>query len=190
MANTRIDELTVDVTLSERHGSRVAVTQHPIESGMNPIDHARVEPDSYTIEGIFSNFPLPAGRGKVALDATDTYAKKQATKLWALKDARRAISIATDLKTYDNMVLTSLDMPRDPALGQDVQFTATFTQVRFVNVEMVALTNPPTKVATKPTSKTKQSKQVPTPASDTDKTWAAGLDSSVGNAISNFATGN
>lgn len=186
---TRIDTITVDVTLSERHSGRVALTAHPVESGMNPTDHARLEPAKYSLEGIFSNFPLPAGRGPVRRDATDTPAKKTSDQFWKLFKDRRAVTIVTGLRTYDNMVMTSLDMPVDPAIGQDVQFSATFDEIRFVNAEFVALTTKPTAVPTQPTDKTKQSKQVPSTATAAQQQSAfSAFDSYTGDSISDFLT--
>lgn len=186
---TRIDEINIDVTLSERHSGRVALTVHPIEKGMNPTDHARLEPARYSLEGLFSNLPLPSGRGQVKRDATDTFVKKQSDRLWQLLAKREAITVQTELKKYENMVLTSLDMPRDPAMGDVVQFSAQFDEVRFVEVGRTQFANTKTSVPEQPTQKKKQAKKQPSPSSEKDTSIAKGLLNSFGFTESGSGSG-
>jgi hypothetical protein len=50
--------LKFDVTISTTYEGVVQVTDHPVESGVNTVDHARKEPDRVTLEVFVSNAPI------------------------------------------------------------------------------------------------------------------------------------
>ena len=161
--------IELDASLSERHSSSVQLTRHPIETGANPADHAREEPDQLVLDGLFTNTPLGANdraaRGPSAPRGAG-YADEQIAKLRALKSSRRAVTVRTASRTYQNMVLVKLDEPRDSRTGDAVRFSATFEQVRFVSSQRVrlAIAATPSSIPRKPQKKVGQSKQVPTEA--------------------------
>lgn len=158
--------IELDASISERHAAAVELTRHPIESGANPSDHAREQPERVTIDGLFTNTPLgPTTRAARATGGAG-YAGEQLAKLYALKSSRRAVTVRTAVRTYENMVLVSLDVPRDSRTGDAARFSATFDQVRFVSSQRVrlAISATPSSVPRKPQKKVGQSKQVPTEA--------------------------
>lgn len=171
-----IDSLTVDATLSELHTTEVELTDHPVETGANVVDHARRKPDGVQIEGIVSNTPLgltpkpffrydedtPQGRPFFEVlndpDLDPTRAETAFAQLQALADGT-PITIRTTLREYTDMVLESLSVPRSVQLGNAVQFTAKFRQVRFVSSRTVV-----TPAAGKLAGKRKLGKKQPVPA--------------------------
>ena len=155
MVRVLIDSIEVDASLSERHASAVEVTQHPIETGASPIDHAREQPDRLQLEGLFTDTPVGAPRRA-------GYSLEQLARLYELKAARRAVTIRTAIRTYTNMILTAVDVPRDAKAGDAVRFSASFVQVRFVSSQRVRLVARarPSAVPRKPQEKAGQSKQV------------------------------
>lgn len=130
--NTQIDALVLDASISESHQAEVEVTEHPVESGAAIVDHARPKPDSVTIEGVVSNTPLDTTQTDDALTA---YAK-----LLALKDSPKLITIVTELRTYEDMLLTSLSVPRDTRTGDALRFTAVFKRVKLVKNKSTTVT--------------------------------------------------
>ena len=52
---------------------------------------------------------------------------------------RKLVSVVTGLKTYENMVMTSLNCPRDSKTGGALRFTAAFTEVRFVSASLAEM---------------------------------------------------
>src|SRR5690242_16413960 len=46
-----------DVTTSEDPSDTIAITDHPVERGVNVADHARSEPERITLEGIITDTP-------------------------------------------------------------------------------------------------------------------------------------
>jgi len=179
MARVIIDrggsDLAVDVVVSEKHTEQVELTKHPIEQGANPTDHARVLPVRYQVEGLFTNTPLSQvdrdARGVVA-DASSTgapgaagYSQQALGALRKLKDDRRTVALETTLRSYSNMVLVSLEVPRDSKTTDAVRFTAAFEEVRFVASEVARATvlNRPKR---KPTKKVDQTKKQGADASE------------------------
>jgi len=48
-----------DVCTQETYEAIIALTAHPVEEGVDVVDHARPEPERITVEGFISNKPLP-----------------------------------------------------------------------------------------------------------------------------------
>jgi hypothetical protein len=155
-----IDTLVLDATLSEVHSVDVEVTDHPVETGANVVDHARRKPDVVQLEGVISNTPLglqpkpllrfdpdtPQGQSFFDVldgpDANPTRAETAYQQLQGLADGT-PVTIRTTLREYTNMVLESLSVPRSAQTGDSVQFTARFRQVRFVSSQTVATATGP-----------------------------------------------
>ena len=156
--NAIIDALVLDASVKEEHLAEVEVTDHPVEQGAAVSDHARPKPEELTIEGLVSNTPLNFIQARRSVTSEGftwtTSAQTNAIRgnpgnaeaayvtLRAMRDAPRLLTIITALRSYDNMVMTSLKIPRDKDTGDVLKFTAKFKQVRIV-------TNAVTVVATK-----------------------------------------
>lgn len=50
--------ITLDASVEEKHSFVTAVTDHPVEKGLNVSDHLRPEPIILQIEGVISNHPV------------------------------------------------------------------------------------------------------------------------------------
>lgn len=156
--NAIIDTLVLDASVKEEHVGEVEVTDHPVEQGAAVSDHARPKPEELTIEGVVSNTPLnfiQARRSVTsegftwttsaqinAVRGTPGNAEAAYVTLRAMRDVPKLLTIITALRSYDNMVMTSLKIPRDKETGDVLKFEAKFKQVRIV-------TNAVTVVATK-----------------------------------------
>lgn len=145
---TSVDALELDATLSETHSSESEVTEHPVETGSNIVDHVRPKPESLTLEGIISNTPVDEKTrtkvGKAVKGATGR-AEAALIALRRMRDEGRLVIVATRHRTYSNMVLVSLSVPRDAKLGDVVRFSATFKQVRIVSTRMTDVLVPTAK---------------------------------------------
>lgn len=180
---TKIDEIELDCSISESHVGEVEVTEHPVEEGFNVTDHSRPKPDSLTLEGIVSNTPFNRTQRKRAIKLLGTsqfqsnsiedqkqgvagYAEAAYAKLRDLRDTGKIITVVTQIRTYKNMVMTSLTIPRDGKTGDALRFSASFKQIRVVK-------NKATKkvVSKEPKAqpKAKAGKQTTRPANDSQK---------------------
>lgn len=132
-----INGYVIDVTTSEEHTFDSDVTEYPVEQGGDITDNVRPKPIIVTLEGVVSDTPIGAiatlrdsqgDNGQVDfLPSEDALAT-----LLAIRDAREPVSITTTLKSFDNMVMTGLSVPRDATTGAALRFSATFQQVIFV----------------------------------------------------------
>lgn len=131
-----IGSYTIDASIREVHTFESDVTEFPVEQGSPIADNIRPKPITVQIEGIVSNTPLPpisAGRSIVTDETDDSLPSVSAlAALLAIRDAREPVTISTAVKSYDNMVLQSLEVPRDGTTGDALRFSATFVQVTIV----------------------------------------------------------
>lgn len=143
-ARAKIDALELDASVSEHHQTQVEVTDHPVEQGVAISDHRRRKPDTITIEGIVSNTALPDpsagltqqrsnGQDFLSRSIRDTGKAEDAySQLLDLADSTTLITVVTAIRTYENMTLTELSLPRDARSGDSIRFTATFREIRVV----------------------------------------------------------
>lgn len=125
-----IDGYEIDVAVTETHGFESEVTEHPVESGADIADHVRARPIVVTLDSVVSDTPIG---DLAARRSTDTLPSREAlARLLAIRDAREPITIETDLRVYDNMVMESLSIPRSVQTGDALRFSATFKQIQLV----------------------------------------------------------
>lgn len=74
------------------------------------------------------------------------------------------MTLTTKRRRYDNMIMTSLTLPRTPDNGKALKFSATFQEIRIVKGETVDIKNISKSVASKAGVKTKLGNQTPVPA--------------------------
>lgn len=141
----KIRKLDIDILDAIGIDEKTTLTNNPIEGGKFNTDNARDEPTEITINGRISAFSirnfsitrlssLAVGKGLNRLkDAHD--------ELYAIKAAKEPISLVTKYRTYDNMFLSGLNMPRDAGDGEEFRFTVTFSEVRFAESQLVSVAN-------------------------------------------------
>lgn len=178
---TSIGSVELDASVSEQHTGAVEVTDHPVETGGAISDHARPLPETVTIEGLISNTPMPeAGAAtqertwagvnyRSSSEMAPTNASEGYAALLKLKDAGELITVVTALRTYENMVLTSLTVPRDARTGNGLRFAASLKQVRVANSQTVQVLTTEDKTKKK---KVENKKAAPeTPEVDASTLW-------------------
>lgn len=159
----------IDVALSEDHAFDSEVTVHPVEVGADIADHARARPITVALEGIVSDTPigdLASRRQQFTLINGEAFARPSEEAfafLQAIRDAREPVSIETSLRSYDNMMLQSLSVPRSTGNGDALRFRATFVQVELVTNERTTV-----RVAVPNAAKKVQRGNKPSPEVGTD----------------------
>ena len=126
----QIASIKLDASLSEEHSSNAQVTQYPVETGAFIGDHVIYEPVKLSITGVISNTPIQwfsIDAGRRSEKAWDT--------LLQIQFEGEPITIITTLKTYYNMIITSLSCPRDAERGHVIEFTMTAEEVTTVETE-------------------------------------------------------
>lgn len=125
----KIDGYPYDMASSEDHEYENEVSDYPVETGSDQTDHIRARPVMVTItDAVKSDTPLgPKPEGKPSAEAL--------ARLLALHESRRPVQVQTSLRTYENMALQALSIPRDATTGRALWFTATFKQLRLITNE-------------------------------------------------------
>lgn len=133
--------IVVDASVNEEHVSEAEVTRNPVEDGTTLVDHVQLMPKRLTIDGVISDAPLGyavvgniqnvVGRARDLFGGNarsiDAY-----NDLLNLQASRTPFTVITSLKRYDNMIMTSLSVPRSSATGRSIHFKATMEEIRIV----------------------------------------------------------
>lgn len=148
-----IYEIALDACKARRYRYGAVITDYPIESGSSIADHRKINPDTIEIEGIVSGSPLVAVSTSEDAEALglkgDGLSVSQPSAPSAMQSAHdllldlhqkgRWVTIVTEFRTHENMLLESLEIPRDAKTGIAFDFTATFKQVTVVTTSAAAL---------------------------------------------------
>ena len=118
-----------DAVFKTDHTANVTLTQHPVQSGAYVSDHSYLDPDEVGIE---------IGMSDAAENATDSSHSVNAyTQLRAIMEAREPVTLVTRLKTYQDMVITSISSMDDYTTMYALRASIYFQHVRIVNVATV-----------------------------------------------------
>jgi hypothetical protein len=143
----------IDVTVTEQHGIKLAVTKHPVAKGIPVTDNIRVEPLALQVVAFFSDFParIDDVAQKVATgeSSSETYEQlcEIATLGWRW-------TVKTSLKEYTNMAIENISVPRAVDKANAITATINFIEIRKASSATAALPDKkPTKAKNKKTQK-------------------------------------
>lgn len=115
----KIGRFEMDVTIDEFHEKSARVTENPIEDGSLINDHVILEPERVSINGFITDAPLVPIVGLI--DSITGGGYKRVTdafaKLEDLFNAREPVTLVTGYKTYFDMIIVSLSIPRTREIG-------------------------------------------------------------------------
>jgi len=145
--------LILDAVLSEDHQFNNRVTDFPVEDNSNISDHVLQEPERLTMEGFVTNSPieffgdLSDQTGDLSLNRPPDrvndaflalmqfcgydYPIQEGTKS-RVKNPIATVDLVTGLRSYSDMILEKLNVPRNKELGDALKFTAVFKKVNKV----------------------------------------------------------
>lgn len=124
-----IGSIQLDTVLFEEHQGSVTITKNPVEAGADITDHAIVQPDILIIQGAVTDSPLgTASLGQLVDSITSLFGtstssnatrSQQAYEAFVtLKNNAEPLDVTTRLKTYSNMLITSLSTSQDKDTSQ------------------------------------------------------------------------
>jgi hypothetical protein len=165
---TAIELLEIDATLSLAESLTAQATEHPVETGGVISDHVIEKPKTLRLEGIISATPLPTqatardfgfdsfsnalidieGQG---ISPPDRFRAQDALEtLRAVHAARLPVTVGTGIHSPDiaqdfhnDLIIETLEFPRDPTTGDAVRFVATLKEITTVESATVALATSP-----------------------------------------------
>lgn len=140
----RIGEIQVDAFIRENHSFSSELTEHPVENGSTIVDHIFNKPVSISLDGIITNTPMTLV-GITSFDSLRRFANNESNdfsqiafaKIEEIFCKREPISIATSLKTYEDMVLESLSVERESGNSSSLKFSCTAKQIRIVAQKLI-----------------------------------------------------
>lgn len=123
-------QFTFDAVFSVEHRANVTATQHPVQAGASVADHAFVEPEEISLE---------IGMSDTALDASADHSVNAFAQLRAIMDAREPVRLITRLRSYDNMLITSLSAPDDYTTMYSLKASVMLQRINIVSVSVISI---------------------------------------------------
>lgn len=112
---SKIGAVSLDATLTEDHQYNARVTTYPVENGQIISDHIINEPITLSITGLVSDTPL-------AFLAAFNRSVDAFNRLITIHERKERVTVVTGIKVYEDMVITSLQVPRNVFTGQSLTF--------------------------------------------------------------------
>ncbi|TQE99502.1 MAG: hypothetical protein FKY71_08325 [Spiribacter salinus] len=116
-----------DLTIDEQHERVATPTDHPVETGSTISDHVILSPERVTLQGFVTDTPVGGGflasfpgRVQAAFTVLDL--------AWRL---RQPVVVITGRKTYTNMIITRLSLPRNSPAS--MRFTVELQNIKVVS---------------------------------------------------------
>lgn len=130
MVNTMIrtsgENIYFDAVLNTDHNTGVTPTEHPVQSGASISDHAFVNPEEITLE-----------IGNSDVHHSDGYSAQSFQKLESIMEKRETVTLVTRLKTYTDMLITSISVPDNYETTYGLKATIIFKRIKVVTVATV-----------------------------------------------------
>jgi hypothetical protein len=128
---TKIGTIEVDILVEQEHKLDSEVTEHPVEDGFAVADHVIRKP--ITVSLVIGVTLSPVTWFDRLGGSTDKINNALSAIEQIYKNAQ-PISIVTPTNTWENMVMTSANIPRNVENKNMIRIPCEFTQIRKVNV--------------------------------------------------------
>ena len=153
MFGNQYGNIELDAMLDESHEWSADVTSNPVEDGAPVTDHVIEQADKLSIRGVVTDAPLNASSsilGFIGGGSADNKTQTVFDLLDTLIKKREVLTVYTKHKTYSDMVLTNVTIPRSAGVGEAIEFRAEFIHIRKVATQTVDV---PDGVSAKPEAK-------------------------------------
>lgn len=145
-----IGGIVVDAFIQENYEFRNEVTEIPVEEGVTVTDNVVGAPDEISVTGFFSKYSSEENGAVDELELKKRgmgnpmqRAKQYYNDLVNLKKKREPVTLVTGLDTFDDMIITSLSIPREVNIGSNLQFTMTLKKLPIVSSKTTAVSAAP-----------------------------------------------
>lgn len=135
----KMGTITFDAILQEAHNMPSTVTSYPIESGAEISDNIILKPITLTFTGLSTDYPfsiLGIGGGIPILETSKS--TELFNVLIALRDSRQIFDVVTGLRSYKNMAISSISVPRTEPVAA-LNFNITLTQILKASAQVVKI---------------------------------------------------
>lgn len=139
--STQAKTYVFDAIMRARHGQRLQITEHPIQTGANISDHAYLLPAQLSLEVGISDAMDMYAPGMWAGNTSKSVSAYQT--LLNLQAARTFVTVVTRLRTYTNMMIEDISPEEDQKTFASLRCTITFKQVFTASVAVQAISARP-----------------------------------------------
>lgn len=140
----KIGKLSIDILNQRSISEKSDVTKNPIEGGFNS-DNIKRQPTIISFTATISAFSLnnsvvsqltSLAKGKIP-----NRLKEAHDELYRIYDKQEPITLVMKYKTYENMVMSMLDIPSEAGDGEVLRFSVTFEEVNIVESQLITIDN-------------------------------------------------
>ena len=128
LKHPKLGKFFFDAVFSTQHRLTVTVTRHPVQDGASISDHAYKEPDEVMLD---------IGMSDAMADTLKGHSVNAYKTLCAMMELRQPVKLVTRLKTYTDMVITSISAPDDVKTMNGLRATIIFSKVELVKAKTV-----------------------------------------------------
>jgi hypothetical protein len=129
-----IGDLSMDLIVSEEEQLNGRATSNPVEEGYDVSDSIEVDPLVLKLSGFITNSPVKDVEGNLATRYQDSIQTLKEIRLQAVP-----ITIVATQNVYENMAIEQLNIPRNAALGESVEFSLTLKQITIVRSQTAVI---------------------------------------------------
>lgn len=130
---TNIGGFFFDAVIREEHTSTIKMTEHPVQTGANVVDHAYVEPAQLVMEigmsDSMDSLVKNQYNGKFETKSVNAY-----QILLELQKSRLPFQVHTRLNLYKNMLIEEISAPDDYKTKNGLRCTITLKEIFVVEV--------------------------------------------------------
>ncbi len=130
-----IGDIELDVVINEGANSTSRLTKNPVENGADINDHVIIEPMTFSMTGVVSNASrniIEAAQSPFGQIGIQTKAQIAWESLLELQISRTPFTLVQGLKSYENVLITSLAETQDKDTSNALYFTASLSEVILV----------------------------------------------------------
>ncbi|MCB4342519.1 hypothetical protein LA345_01045 [Burkholderia vietnamiensis] len=144
LSSKSIGNITIAVSIEERHNDELTITEHPVELGANINDHAFRRPSEVVMRCGWSNADYEAllGTFQALFDGglpSDDYVSGVYSQLIALQRSRQPFDVVTSRRQYQSMLIAGLSVTTDAKTSAALIVTATLRELRLVTSKVTTL---------------------------------------------------
>lgn len=130
--------IELDAVIDETHDWSAEATSNPVEEGAPVTDHVIDQADKLKIQGFITDAPIVISQSlQSSGTSTDKRTQVVFDLLYRLLRLKEVMTVYTKHRIYDNMVLTNVTIPRSAGVGEAIEFSAEFINIRKVSSQIV-----------------------------------------------------
>lgn len=121
---SKIADIELDVVLHDQHDLNTRVTRNPVEDGSEYADNIVLLPIILNMSARVSDasmIPLVPSFGSKSIDAYNALAELQSNK--------ELVTVGTGIRTYENMYVERITVPRSSQDGNSLRFDMTISEL-------------------------------------------------------------